>query len=446
VQRNPVPTTDKILYYLFDRKNPRIESAAGYYFRDVEGRQYLDGTSAAFNCVLGHTMPERVAEAFRRRTTRHSFASMAHFENDAVNGLATRLLGLMPDYAAVGFFQSGADAVEATLRCALQVARTRHSAKRSKIIGRRGNYHGLTLGALGLQRADAVPPADLPSFVHLDPHDCFGVVPGAACPDAGAHAAADLERLVEKEGPDTIAAFVGVPSISGGPVPDEYWPRVREICDRYGILLVLDDVLEGLWRLGPAVGVARWGVVPDVLANGKVLGAGFMPIFAMLVTAEIRDTLSQEGRFWGGHTYSGHMLSCEVGSAVLEEIEERKLSTTGVEAVGRNLDATLKRVSEERAGSRMASLGALGRLRVPCAVPPDSQAFYLQVQAWMREAGLIVWIDDIQPGHPGPDRPSGYVDFSFGPPFVADAEYFHELELRLTRFVATLPRPEREAG
>jgi adenosylmethionine-8-amino-7-oxononanoate aminotransferase len=227
---------------------------------------------------------------------------------------------------------------------------------------------------------------------------------------------------------------VGVPSNSGGPIPDEYWPKIRSICDRYGILLVIDDVLEGLFRIGSAVGLKRWGVVPDAIATGKVLGSGFVPIFAMLVSAEVRDALAEDGRFWGGHTYSGHILSCEVGSAVLDEIESRKLSTTGVEFVGGQLRAVLNRICERREGARMASLGALGRLRVPTKVPGDPRAFYVEVQALMRKAGLIVWIDDVQPGH---------IEFSFGPPFIADGEYFHELESRLDAFVKTLPPPSR---
>ena len=421
-------TNDKILYYAFDRKNPVVAGAEGYHFRDTEGQRYLDATSGAYNCVLGHTMPEGVARVLREQIGRFSFASMAHFRNDAADRLADALLARMPDYAATGFYQSGADAVEAALRCVLQVARTRHSPERTKIVGRRGAYHGLTTGALALGANDAVRRQDAPNFVHLVPQDCFGCPLGLEYPSCGVKCASELERLIEDEGPDTIAAFVGVPSTGGGPVPDEYWPRIREICDRYGVLLVMDEVLEGMWRTGPIVASNRWGVVPDVVATGKALGAGFVPIFATLVTAEIRDTLAESGRFWGGHTYTGHVLSCEIALAVLDEIDWRGLAAAS-EAVGRALVETLGRLAERVPGSRVACLGAMGRLRIPCAVPGDPAAFYLEVQALLRAAGLVVWVDDVQPGH---------VELGFGPPYVADDAFFRELEARMGRFLDTL--------
>jgi adenosylmethionine-8-amino-7-oxononanoate aminotransferase len=425
-------TTDKILYSIFGRQNPRVQRAAGYYYYDTNGNQYLDATSGAYNCVLGHTMPERVARVLRGQTEKFSFASMEHFENEAANRLADRLLALMPDFAATCFYQSGADAVEAALRCALQVASTRHSAARSKIIGRRGAYHGLTLGALALAASDSIRQQDVPNFLHIEAQDCFSCPFGLEYPRCEVKCASALGRLIEKEGPETIAAFVAVPSTSGGPVPDEYWPHIRAICDRYGILLVSDEVLEGMWRTGPAVALKRWGVTPDVVATGKVLGAGFMPIFAMLVTDAVRDTLSQNGRFPGGHTFTGHVLSCEVALAVLDEIESRKLSSSGVESVGRELNAVLSRICERVAGARMATLGTMARLRIPCTVPGDPRTFHLKVQALLRAAGLVVWVDDVQQLH---------IDLGFGLPFIADEEFFHELEIRLSRFLEKLPPP-----
>jgi adenosylmethionine-8-amino-7-oxononanoate aminotransferase len=423
--------TDKILYSIFGRRNPRVRHAAGYYYYDTNGNQYLDATSGGYNCILGHTMPERVARVLREQTEKCNFASMEHFENEAANRLAERLLALMPDFAATCFYQSGADAVEGALRCALQVARTRHSATRSKIIGRRGAYHGLTLGALALGASDSIRPQDVPNFLHIEPQDCFTCPFNLEYPHCELKCAAALGRLIEKEGPETIAAFVAVPSTFGGPVPDEYWPQIRSTCDRYGILLVSDEVLEGMWRTGPAVALKRWGVIPDVVATGKVLGAGFMPIFAMLVTDAVRDTLSQSGRFMGGHTFTGHVLSCEVALAVLEEIESRKISTSGVESVGHRLNEVLSRICERVDGSRMATLGTMARLRIPYSVTGDPRVFHLEVQRLLRAVGLVVWVDDVQQSH---------IDLGLGPPFIADEEFFHELEIRLVRFLEELRR------
>jgi len=421
---------EKILYSIFGRENPLVQRAEGYYYYDSSGNQYLDASSGAYNCVLGHTMPERVARVLREQATRLSFASMEHFENDAAKRLADRLLQLMPGFAATCFYQSGADAVEGALRCALQVARTRDSAKRSKIIGRRGAYHGLTWGALALGGAESIRAQDVPNFLHIEPQDCFSCPFGLAYPGCEVKCASALDTLIQKEGPETIAAFVGVPSTSSGPVPDEYWPQIRAICDRYGILLVSDEVLEGMWRTGPAVALNRWGITPDVVATGKVLGAGFMPIFAMLVTGPVRDALSLNGKFLGGHTYTGHILSCEVALAVLDEIESRELSSHGVESVGRQLTQVLSRICERVEGARMATLGTMGRLRIPCAVPGDPHAFHFQVQALLRAVGLVVWVDDVQPQH---------IELGLAPPFIADEEFFRELEGRFERFLEKLP-------
>jgi adenosylmethionine-8-amino-7-oxononanoate aminotransferase len=426
---NNMSTNEKLLYFMFDRALPVVERAQGYYYHDVEGRQYLDATSGAYNCVLGHTMPERIAHVLREQTQRFSYASMAYFHNDAANRLADRLLTLMPDFAAACFFQSGADAVEAALRCALQVARTRSGPSRTKIIGRRGAYHGLTLGGLALGAHDSIRSQDVPNFLHIEAQDCFKCPYGLSYPGCDTRCASALEELIEREGPETIAAFVGVPSTNGGPLPDEYWPKIRAICDRHGILLVSDDVLEGMWRIGPAVALNRWGVVPDIVATGKVLGSGFMPIFATLVTDTVRNTLTQSGKFWGGHTYMGHVLSCEVAHAVLDEIEERELSSKGVERVTRLLHEALARSSQRVPGARMSTLGAMGRLCIPCGTPADARALFLLAHSLLREVGLIAWIDEIV---------HDYIEIGFAPPFIADEPFFQELESRLNRFLDAL--------
>lgn len=423
-------TRDKILYYIFDRNNPFVARAEGYYYYDTDGNQYLDAVSGAYNCVLGHTMPERVADALKAQVGKLSFASMAYFQNGAAMRLADRLLALMPAYAATGFYQSGADAVEAALRCALQVARTRHSASRTKIIGRRGAYHGLTTGAVALGGAGVIRPEDVPNFVQLEAQDCFNCPFDLAYPSCQLRCASALERLIEREGPDTIAAFFGVPSTNGGPVPDDYWPRIREICNKYQILLVCDEVLEGMWRIGPALALSRWGVVPDIVATGKALGAGYIPIFATLVTADVRDTLAMSGRFWGGHTYSGHALSCDVALAVLDEIEARVLSASAIEVIESRLRDVLAAICRRIPGAKLAVIGAMGRLIVPCAAGVGTE-FYLEVQRLLRSCGLLLWIEDIR---------ESQIEFGLGPPYTADREFFDELQRRLEDFLGKLGR------
>jgi adenosylmethionine-8-amino-7-oxononanoate aminotransferase len=288
----------------------------------------------------------------------------------------------------------------------------------------------LTTGALALGGSGVIRHEDVPNFVQLEAQDCFNCPFDLAYPSCQLHCASALERLIEREGPDTIAAFVGVPSTNGGPVPDEYWPRIREICSKYQILLVSDEVLEGMWRIGPALALSRWGVVPDIVATGKALGAGYIPIFATLVTAEVRDTLAMSGRFWGGHTYSGHALSCDVALAVLDEIEARVVSASAIDVIESRLREVLATLCRRIPGAKLAVIGAMGRLIVPCAAGVGTE-FYLEVQRLLRSCGLLLWIEDIR---------EDLIELGIGPPYTADREFFDELERRLEEFLAKLGR------
>lgn len=429
-------TSDRTLFFIFGRNNPRVDHAEGYFYYDTNGHQYLDATSGAYNCVLGHTVPERVSTVIRRQMERLNFATMAFFKNDSVERLADRLLEIMPDYAAMGFYQSGSDAVEAALRCALQVAKQHKGSACSKIIGRRSSYHGSTLGTLALSGLgfglNMFQREDFPKFRQIEPQDCMCCPFNLQYPTCGVKCASALEEMIEAEGPETIAAFVAEPSGRGGPVPVEYWAQIRAICDRYGILLVADEILEGLWRTGPAVALKRWGVVPDIIATGKVLGAGFAPIFPTLVSEYVRDSLAQSGAFWGGHAYSGHIFSCEIALAVLEEIESRQLSTVGVERVGSQLQTTLEHICEQE-GTTMAVLGTLARIHIPCTVAADKQSFYLATQAHLQSSGLHALIRDVKQ-----DR----IEILLAPPFIADEAFFEELNRRLRLFIRRLPGRE----
>ncbi len=430
-----MPATDKILFYMFGRENPRVVRADGYYYYDTRGNQYLDGTSSAFNCVLGHSMPKGVQDVFRRQTERLNFATLAYFQNDAADRLADRLLTMMPDYAALGLYQSGSDAVEAAMRCALQVSRIQGRDRRTKIIGRRGGYHGPTLGTLALSGSGSIRGEDFPTFIHLESLDCFACPFGAVYPTCEVKCASMLRQLVEKEDPETIAAFIAEPSSKGGPVPDEYWPQIREICDEYGILLVSDEILEGLGRTGPTVALNRWGVVPDLVATGKVLGAGYMPIFAMLVTEEVRNILAQGGASVNGHCFSGHILSCEVAHAVLDEIESRQLAPQGIVAIERQLTEVLTRVCARFEGTRMAVLGALARLSIRKELTEGYEAAYLRTQGLLQSCGLLLFIRVL-----AKDR----IELAVAPPFTADHEFFDQLEKRLVRFLERI-HPDFEA-
>ena len=329
-----------------------LDQARGVYMWDLDGKRYLDGSSGAMVCNIGHSN-DRVLAAMRRQMEKSTFGYRLHFETEPAERLAERTAALAPAGMDKVFFVSGgSEAVESAIKLARQNAIATGEAQRWKVISRQPSYHGSTLGALALtgyaplsapfepmMRPMPKIPAPRAYLDHLDPHD-----------EATGHHYADmLEERIRDEGPETVLAFIVEPvggASTGALVPPAgYMRRIREICTKYGVLLIHDEVMSGGGRTGKFFAAEHWDVTPDILVISKGFAAGYVPLGAMVASNEIVENVLDMGGFLHGYTYAGNPLACAAGLAVLEEIEREHLMENAA-TVGAELKAGLEGLME----------------------------------------------------------------------------------------------------
>ncbi len=308
---------------------PIIASGEGCYLTDTAGRQYLDGCGGAAVSCLGHS-DERVLEAIGAQLKTVPFAHTGFFGSQAAQDLAAKLTSNAPaGIERVYFVSGGSEAVESALKLVRQYFVEVGQPKRKHIISRWQSYHGNTLGALAAggnkwRRAPFEPL--LIDMAHISA--CYeyrdrGSDESEA--DYGRRVANELEAQILALGPDTVAAFIAEPVVGAtmGAVPaaEGYFKRIREICDTYGVLLILDEVMCGMGRTGTLFASEQEGIVPDIVTIAKGLGAGYQPIGAMMCSGKIYDAFEAgSGFFQHGHTYMGHSAACAGSSAVLDRL------------------------------------------------------------------------------------------------------------------------------
>jgi adenosylmethionine-8-amino-7-oxononanoate aminotransferase len=319
--------------YLFARHSladyPVAVAGDGCFLIDRDGKRYLDASGGAAVSCLGHSDPE-VRAAIRAQAQELDFAHTAFFTNEPAEELAGRLAALAPDgINRVYIVSSGSEAIEASLKLARQYCLEIGQGSRHRVIARRQSYHGNTLGALGAggnqwRRKQFEPllcPASLiaPCYAYRDRRD------DESEENYGQRVANELEAEILAVGPDTVMAFLAEPVVgaTAGAVPavPGYFRRIREICDKYGILLILDEVMCGMGRTGTLFACEADEVMPDIVAIAKGLGAGYQPIGAMLCQDYIHDAIAAgSGFFQHGHTYLGHPMACATALTVLKRI------------------------------------------------------------------------------------------------------------------------------
>ena len=327
----------------------------GAYLFDRDGKRYLDASGGAAVSCLGHS-DRAVIEAVQRQLERLPFAHTSFFTNEPMEALADALVARAPESLdKVYFVSGGSEAMEAALKLARQYFVEKGEPQRAHVIGRRQSYHGNTLGALAVGgnawRRRQFEPL-LIETTHVSP--CYGYRGKTEGETDAAYAdrlARELQQAIEKLGGENVIAFVAETVVGATlgavpPVPG-YFKRVREICDRHGILLLLDEVMCGMGRCGTLWAFEQEGIVPDVVAVAKGLGAGYQPIGALLVARKVYDTIvGRSGFFQHGHTYVGHAAACAGALAV-----QRRLHEEGVLArVGSLGKALEKRLRERFAG------------------------------------------------------------------------------------------------
>src|SRR5262245_56882480 len=363
----PVPsqTTDEVfLRQIFVRdqmaewsKQPLVmERADGVFYWDVAGRRYYDAIAGIYTVSVGHNN-RRVIEAIRRQLDVLHFSAPMHGTNPVAVQLANLLAELAPgDLGAVKFQCGGAEVTEAAIKLSRQYHRLTGHPGKYKVISRYLSWHGSTLGSLsasGLKGRKTVNEPLAPGFVHVFPPTCYRCPFGKSCPDCGITCATLVGSVIEMEDPETVAAVMVEPiGHTGGIIdpPPEYLPILREVCDRYNVLLVFDEIITGIGRTGHLFAAETFGVTPDVICTAKGMSGGYAPTSAMICTRRIADA------FWGavatnpgfveGHTFEGNPISCAAGIAVLREILDNDLCGNA-RRMGERLRAGFQRMARK---------------------------------------------------------------------------------------------------
>lgn len=329
---------------------PVAVGGTGCHIIDASGKYYFDGSGGAAVSCLGHGH-QAVNDAIKAQLEQIAFAHSGFFTNQPAEELADLLIAHAPDSIdRVYFVSGGSEAVEAALKLARQYYIEKGQDQRRHVIARRQSYHGNTLGALaaGGNQWRKRPFAPLlieahhiaPCYAYRDKRDDETDL------EFGLRTANELETEILALGPDTVMAFVAEPVVGAtlGAVPavEGYFKRIREICDQYGVLLILDEVMCGMGRTGSLFACEQDDVKPDILCIAKGLGAGYQPIGAMLCSAEVYGAIEQgSGFFQHGHTYMGHPVACAASLAVLQTILKDGL-VERVQIMGAKLQTALE--------------------------------------------------------------------------------------------------------
>jgi adenosylmethionine-8-amino-7-oxononanoate aminotransferase len=312
---------------------PVISHGKGIYLYDKDGKQYIDGSSGAITANIGHGVDE-IAEAMWNQAKYISFVYRSQFTSDAAEALAEKISDYAPgDLNSVFFVNSGSEATETALKIAIQYFQEQGIYTKTKILSRWTSYHGITLGALSMSghqlRRERFTPL-LKDFPVAPAPYCYQCPLKDSYPGCGVKCADELESIIQTIGPEQIAAFIVEPVIgaSGGAIvpPDEYYSKIRAICDKYNILMIADEVMTGMGRSGKMFAMEHWGVVPDLMAIGKGMSAGYSPMAATLVSDQIMQVIENGSKIvMSGHTFSANPQSAAACLAVLHYMEKNSL-------------------------------------------------------------------------------------------------------------------------
>lgn len=424
---------------------PVAVSGDGPFIVDKTGKTYLDACGGAAVSCLGHSNAA-VIDAVKAQLDRIPFAHTGFFTSEPAEELAELLVARAPEgIGRVYFVSGGSEATEASLKLARQYHLERGQGERRHVIARWQSYHGNTLGALSAGgnrwRRAQFEPLLVGAMHHIAPcHAWRWREVGESDFDYGQRVANELETKILDLGPETVAAFMAEPVVGAtmGAVPSVsgYFKRIREICDKYGVLLILDEVMCGMGRTGTLFACEQDDVRPDMIAVAKGLGAGYQPIGALLVSDEIYGAIADgSGMFQHGHTYIGHPAACAAGVAVMKEIDRLDLMAN-VQKQGRALIDLLKarfgnhpHVGDIRGRGLFIGLEFVADRGTREAFDPSSK-LHAKIKSAAMQAGLMCY------------PTGGTIDGERGdhvllaPPYIVDEEHLHLIVDRLEAAVA----------
>jgi adenosylmethionine-8-amino-7-oxononanoate aminotransferase len=326
-----------------------IVDGDGIRLTDSEGKSYIDGIGGLFLVNAGHGRKE-IADAVAEQLNHVHYASTFSYANIPAVQLAQRIAGLAPgDLNKVFFASGGSEAVDTALKIARQYHVNNGEPQRTKLIARKHSYHGVSMGALSVNSS---------AFVQRGIWE-----PMLAQVRFVGNSAEEVEELVEFEGPDSFAAFITEPiSISKGVEvpPDDYWPKLREICDKHGILLIADEVINGFGRTGKMFAMEHWGVIPDMMTFAKGVTSGYMPVGGVIASPKVYDAFKGDATqtFTHGYTYSGHPAGAAAALANLDILERENLVDNAAE-VGDYLIGQLGTLKEHSMVKEIHGIGLL---------------------------------------------------------------------------------------
>ncbi|CAG2128258.1 aspartate aminotransferase family protein [Cupriavidus plantarum] len=429
-------------------RNPRqtmpiAAGGQGVELFDNQGKRYIDASGGAAVSCLGHGHP-RVIAAIREQVETLAYAHTSFFTTEVSEALAETLAASAPgDLNHVYFVSGGSEAVEAALKLARQYFVEVGQMSRRHFIARRQSYHGNTLGALAIGgnawRREPFLPLLVPAH-HVSP--CYAYRDQRVGETDGEYAqrlADELEAKILELGPESVAAFVAetVVGATAGAVPPvgDYLRRIRAVCDRYGVLLILDEVMAGMGRTGYTFACEEDGVVPDIVTIAKGLGAGYQPIGAMLSTDRIYDAIvGGSGFFQHGHTYIGHATACAAALAVQRTIAGEGL-LENVRARGEQLRARLREVlgahphvGDVRGRGLFVGVEFVADRETKATLDP-ARKVHAKVKSTAMQNGLLIYpmggtVDGVRGDH-----------VLFAPPFISTAQ---DIDRIVERFAATV--------
>jgi adenosylmethionine-8-amino-7-oxononanoate aminotransferase len=318
---------------MLDAKYPVIDYGKGVYLYDLQGKKYLDASSGAVTANIGHGVPE-IIEAMHEQAKRVSFVYRSQFTSEVAEKLAAKIAEMAKGDLNWSFFvNSGSEATETAMKIAIQYWQEQGIKTKSKVLSRWVSYHGITLGALSLsghtgRRSRFVPL--LQDFPVIHPPYCYRCPYNLEAPECGYLCAGELETVINRIGANQIAAFIAEPVIgaAGAAIapPEDYFKKIKEICERNDILFIADEVMTGFGRTGKVLAMEHWGVTPDIVALGKGMGAGYAPIAAALVSDKVMEPILNGSKIvMSGHTLSANPQTCAVSLAVLEYLEKNEI-------------------------------------------------------------------------------------------------------------------------
>ncbi len=385
-------------------RRPMVDRGEGIYLWDTAGRRYIDASSGPIAANIGHANA-RVIAASDRQIRSVAYASRVFFENQANIDLAdsvARLAG--PGLERAFFVSGGSEANESAMKLARQYAITQGQATRWKVLSRNPSYHGSTLGTIAIS-GDPVSEANFGPMTRLMPKVPAPFtyrLPEGHTPQSYADQCADaLESTIEREGPETVLAFILEPvgGLATGALvaPDNYYARVREICSRHGVLLIFDEVMSGAGRTGEFLAAQHWpDARPDIVTLAKGLGAGYTPLGAVLASRAMVDALAEAGGFMHGFTYGSNPLSCAIGHAVVAETVERGLIPNAAAMGARLRERLLDLQKDSRVMGDIRGKGLLMAIEIVAdrqtkAILPAQSMAIQRIVALGMERGLLLY-------------------------------------------------------